>query len=491
MGGEYLAFDLGASSGRGIIGTIDGGKINLKEIHRFENKQIQYLGHYYWDILRLFDEMKNALTIAEKKGFKNLLSIGIDTWGVDFGLVGRGNVLLGNPYTYWDPRTDGIMDTVFDIVPAKNIYKLTGIQFIQFNSIFQLFSMVQENNPLLDVTEKLLFMPDLLNFLFTGEKVSEYTIASTSQLLNTVKKLWEPELFAKMSLPIDIMADIVKPGTVVGKLTAGVKKETGCSSDLNVIAPACHDTACAIAAVPAKGKGWAYLSSGTWSLMGIESDKPIISKASLENNFTNEGGVNGKIRFLRNIMGLWLLGCCRNIWLSQGESADYDELFKSAADCKPFRTVFDPDDPLFLNPVNMLDAITEYCQKQNQPVPNSKGEFVRAILESLALKYRFVIEKVNSMTDVPVHTLHIVGGGSQNEMLNQFAANATGLRVVAGPVEATAMGNILVQAIAKKELGSVEEGREMIKNSFQLKNYEPQEQNTWNDAFEKFKLLFS
>ncbi len=490
MGGEFLAFDLGAGSGRGIVGAIDKGKISLKEIHRFDNNPVQIMGHYYWDILRLFEEMKNALAIAMKNGYKNLSSLGVDTWGVDFGLVGRGNVLLGNPYTYRDPRTDGIMSKVFDLVPAKVLYNLTGIQFIQFNSIFQLYIMVQENNPLLNVTEKLLFMPDLINFLFTGEKVSEYTIASTSQMLNPVKKQWEPELFARMSLPIDIMADIVKPGTPVGKLLPVIRKETG-ASDLNVIAPACHDTACAIAAVPAKGTGWAYLSSGTWSLMGIEADKPIITKVSLENNFTNEGGVNDKIRFLRNIMGLWLLESCRKIWLNNGESADYKELFHSAADSKPFKTIIDPDDPLFLNPVNMIEAIAGHCRKNNQPVPANKGEFVRTILESLALKYRFVIDRINGMTAEPVHTLHIVGGGSQNDMLNQFAANATGLPVIAGPVEATAIGNIMIQAIAKKELNSVEEGREMIGNSFQLKHYMPKEQKTWNDIFVKYEYLFS
>ncbi|MBN2413036.1 rhamnulokinase [candidate division KSB1 bacterium] len=490
MGGEFLAFDLGASSGRGIIGAINNGKISLKEIHRFDNNHVQIQGHYYWDILSLFTEMKNALTIATKDGYKKLSSLGVDTWGVDFGLVGRDNVLLGNPYSYRDPRTDGIMNKVFDIVPAKILYNLTGIQFIQFNSIFQLYIMVQENNPLLNVTEKLLFMPDLINFLFTGEKVSEYTIASTSQLLNPVKKQWEPELFARMSLPIDIMPEIIKPGTLVGKITPEIMKETG-TSDLNVIAPACHDTASAIAAVPAKGKGWAYLSSGTWSLMGIETDKPIITKASLENNFTNEGGVDDKIRFLHNIMGLWLLESCRRLWLNNGESADYDELFKSAADSKAFKIIINPDDPSFLNPVNMLDAIDGYCKKNHQPVPGNKGEYVRTILESLALKYRFVIEKINSMTAEPVHTLHIVGGGSQNDMLNQFAANATGLPVFAGPVEATAIGNIMIQAIAKKELNSVEEGRDMIRNSFQLKRYEPKEQKTWNEIFVKNKYLFS
>jgi len=490
MGGEFLAFDLGASSGRGIIGKVDQGKISLKEIHRFDNTQIHLLGHYHWDILRLFDEMKQALTIAVKDGHKNISSLGIDTWGVDFGLVGRGNVLLGNPYTYRDPRTDSIMDKAFKIASAKDIYQLTGIQFLQFNTIFQLFSMVQEYNPLLDITEKLLFIPDLLNFLFTGEKVSEYSIASTSQLLNPVKKQWEPELFARLSLPIDIMADIVEPGTLVGKLTPDIAKEIG-SSQLDVIAPACHDTASAIAAVPADGKGWAYLSSGTWSLMGIESDKPIITPASRENNFTNEGGVNNKIRFLRNIMGLWLLHCCRKSWLNAGESAEYEELLKSAATSKPFKTIIEPDDPIFLNPADMLEAIAEYCRKNSQPIPATKGEYVRTILESMALKYCFVIDKINSMIDEPVNTLHIVGGGAQNEMLNQFAANATGLPVVAGPVEATAIGNILIQAIAKKELGSVAEGRQMIKNSFQLKYYEPTEQNTWNEVYDKYKKLFS
>ncbi|HPG40965.1 MAG TPA: rhamnulokinase family protein [bacterium] len=490
MVSEYLAFDLGASSGRGIIGAIEKGKISLQEIHRFENTQAQIMGHYHWDIIRLFTEMKYALSLAFKNGHRQISSLGVDTWGVDFGLVGRNNVLLGNPYCYRDARTDGMMDKVFNIVPAADIYRITGIQFMQFNTIFQLFSMVEENNPLLDIAEKLLFMPDLLNFLFTGEKVSEYSIASTSQLLNAVSKQWEPELFARLALPIDVMAEIVPPGTCVGKIMPEIMAETG-APEIDVIAPGCHDTASAIAAVPAQGKGWAYLSSGTWSLMGIEAEKPVITPASRENNFTNEGGVNGTIRFLKNIMGLWLLQSCRKNWANQGSAGDYDELLAAAAQAAPFRSIVDPDAPVFLNPPDMPEAITGYCNNTGQPAPTGKGEFVRAILESLALKYRYVIEKINSMIDEPVTTLHIVGGGSQNELLNQFAANATGLPVVAGPVEATALGNIMVQAIARGELASVNQGREIIRNSFQLKHYEPQDRNAWNDAYAKHRHLFS
>ncbi len=490
MGGKYLAFDLGASSGRGIIGAIEKGKIVLQEIHRFDNTQVQTIGHYHWDVLRLFAEMKHALTLAVKNDRWQISSLGVDTWGVDFGLVGRNNVMLGNPYSYRDSRTDGMMNKVFNIIPAGDIYRITGIQFMQLNTIFQLFSMVEDNNPLLDIAEKLLFMPDLLNFMFTGEKVSEYSIASTSQLLNAVTRHWEPELFAKLGLPIDVMAEIVSPGTCVGKLLPEITAETGCPA-VDVIAPCCHDTASAIAAVPAQGKGWAYLSSGTWSLMGIEADKPVLTLASQQNNFTNEGGVNGTIRFLKNIMGLWLLQCCRKSWTNRGESGDYDELLAAAARVKPFRSIVDPDNSEFLNPADMPEAIAHFCRKTGQPVPSNKGEFVRTIFESLALKYRHVIEKINSMVDEPLKILHIVGGGSQNEMLNQFAANATGLPVVAGPVEATALGNIMVQAIACGELAAVDQGREMIRQSFPLKQYEPQDTAAWDEAFARHKNLFS
>jgi len=324
----------------------------------------------------------------------------------------------------------------------------------------------------------------------TGEKYSEYSIASTSQLLNAKKKCWEEKIFDKLKLPENIMAPIIQPGTVLGKLLTDIAHETGVSS-VDVITPACHDTASAVAAVPAESTNWAYLSSGTWSLLGIEANEPIINGDSLQNNFTNEGGVNRKIRFLRNTMGLWLLQRTRESWKMQGESFSYYDLINMAAAAPAFKCIVDPDDQLFLNPPDMPTAIVEFCKKRRQPFPENKGEFVRCIFESLAFKYRFIIEKINAMLDKPIETMHIVGGGSQNEMLNQFSANATGLTVIAGPVEATAIGNILVQAIAKKELSNIEEGRKLVANSFLLKYYKQKNQEEWNTVYENVKQVFS
>ncbi len=486
---EYLAFDIGASSGRGIVGSLENGKIELTEVHRFPNVQVLLWGHYYWDILKLFEELKEALSNSIKKGYKNITSLGVDTWGVDFGLIGRDNVLLGNPYSYRDSRTNDIMEEAFKMMPAKDMYKYTGIQFMQFNSVFQLYSMVKTSHPLLPVSEKLLFTPDLLNYMFTGEMVSEYSIASTSQLLNANTRQWEPEIFAKLSLPIDIMPEIVKTGTRIGPILSDIASETG-ASNIDVVAPASHDTASAVAAVPAKGENWAYLSSGTWSLMGIETASPLINDLTLSSNFTNEGGINDTIRFLKNIMGMWLLNGCRKEWIDNGISADFGVLLESAKSATPFKAIIHPDDPIFLNPPNMIKAICEYCSNKNQPAPETPGEFTRTILESLALKYRYVIEIINQISDSKITTLHIVGGGSQNELLNQYAANACGIPVVAGPIEATAIGNIMVQAITAGEIGSIEEGREIVKNSFEMKTFEPQETVMWDEAYQKYNHLF-
>ncbi|MBN1998637.1 rhamnulokinase [candidate division KSB1 bacterium] len=486
---KYLAVDLGASSGRAMLATLNN-KLYLEEIYRFSNHPVQMLGHIYWDILYLFNEMKNGMRKTAAAGASKLESIGVDTWGVDFGLVGRNDVLLGNPYAYRDARTEGMMEKVFKMMPQKQLYGLTGIQFMQFNSVFQLYCMVRESHPVLARAERLLFMPDLLNFMLTGEKVSEYTIASTSQLLNAEKRQWEAEIFAKLSLPVDIMSPIVKPGTLIGPLLPELLRETGLVGT-DVVAPACHDTACAVAAVPASGSSWAYLSSGTWSLMGIESREPIINELSLKNNFTNEGGVDNSIRFLRNIMGLWLLQGCIKSWQNEGHTLSYEKILSDAKKAQPFKCIINPDDALFMNPPDMPAAIQQYCKEQRQPTPQDTGEIVRCILESLALRYRAVIEKINEMLSKPIKKLHIVGGGCQNKLLNQFAANATGLEVIAGPVEATAIGNILVQALAKKNIANLAEGREIVKNSFPLARYQPQNPSEWQEIYEKYRSLMA
>jgi rhamnulokinase len=487
---KFLAFDFGAESGRAILGILDRGKIGLEEIHRFPNKQVDISGHIHWDLSYLFGELKKALATAVRKGHRELLGLGVDTWGVDFGLVGKDDQLLENPYAYRDKRTDGMMDKAFQRISREEMYARTGVQFMPFNSVFQLLSVVETESLLLDKIESLLFMPDLFNFLLTGQKFSEYTIASTSQLLNAQKRDWDPGIFEKLGLPVQIMAPIIQPGTSIGPLQPEISRETDISP-VDVIAPACHDTASAVAAVPAQTDNWAYLSSGTWSLLGIEVDEPIINEKSLKNNFTNEGGVGRKIRFLRNTMGLWLLQRCLKDWEKKGESLGYDELAGLALDSGEFKSIVDPDDHTFLNPPSMPEAIAEFCGKTQQPVPEKKGEFIRCIYESLALKYRFLIDKINAMCPEPAEVLHVVGGGSQNEMLNQFSADATGLRVIAGPAEATAVGNIIVQAIAKKIVDGIEEGRRVVSRSFPLKTYEPKNKNKWNRVYERVKGLFS
>lgn len=486
---KFLAFDFGAESGRAILGILDRKKICLEEIHRFPNKQINVSGHIHWDLSYLFGELKKGLKSAARKGHGELLGLGVDTWGVDFGLIGKDDRILEDPFAYRDKRTEGMMDRAFQLISREEMYARSGIQFMPFNSVFQLLSVVESESALLDKIETLLFMPDLFNFLLTGQKLSEYTIASTSQLLNAKKRDWEPGIFEKLGLPIHIMAPIIQPGTSVGQILPEISQETDISP-VDVIAPASHDTASAVAAVPAQSANWAYLSSGTWSLLGVEVNEPIINEKSLKNNFTNEGSVDKKIRFLRNTMGLWLLQKCMKDWEKKGESHDYDELTRLASGAEEFRSVVDPDDHSFLNPPDMPGAIAEFCKKTHQPVPEKKGEFVRCIYESLALKYRFLVDKINTMCAEPVELLHVVGGGSLNEMLNQFSADAAGLRVIAGPAEATAVGNIMVQAIAKKILNGIDEARRVVSRSFPLKSYEPENQDKWNSVYEKVKGMF-
>jgi rhamnulokinase len=375
-------------------------------------------------------------------------------------------------------------------MPKDEMYRLTGTQFMQINTVFQLLSMAESKDTLLDDAETLLFMPDLFGFHLTGSKYSEYTIASTSQLLNARTKQWEPVIFEKLGLPVELMAPLTEPGTVVGRFLPEVAREVGLGA-VDVIAPASHDTASAVAAVPAKAPNWAYLSSGTWSLLGIEVEEPILSEAALRHNFTNEGGVDGKIRFLRNTMGLWLLERCRDAWKREGEPTDYAELVHLIAEAPPFARIVDPDDPSFLNPPDMPAAIAAFCEKTGQGVPETKGEYGRAIFESLALKYRFILEKIADVCGRPIEVLHIVGGGSQIKILNQWAADATGLPVIAGPTEATAVGNILIQAMAKNELAGIEEGRGLVRRSLPLKQYEPKRRDDWLAIYSQKKRFFS
>jgi rhamnulokinase len=468
---KFLAFDFGAESGRAVVGILEDDKLLLEEVHRFSNTQIHVLGHSYWNILALFEELKKGLSLAVQKGHGDIVSIGIDTWGVDFGLIGRKGDIIGFPFTYRDARTSGMMEKVFEKVSSDTLYSCTGIQCMQINSLYQLFSMTQTNPELLGLADRLLFMPDLFNYMLTGKINSEYTIASTSQLLNVHSKAWDKELMEAIGLPSRLMAPLIQPGEIVGKLLPQICQETGLQ-EVDVVAVGSHDTASAVAAVPAQGDRWAYISSGTWSLIGIEQQRPILDRA-LQKHFTNEGGVEGTIRFLRNVMGLWLLQETRKCWQKQGTTFSYAELSAMASAAKDFRSLIDPDDALFLNPPDMPAALRTYCRKTSQPVPERNEELVRCILASLASKYASVLQAITKATKKKIELLHIVGGGSQNNLLNQLTADAAGIPVSAGPVEAAAAGNIIVQAKAHGSIRSIQHGREIVARSFSLKIFQP------------------
>ncbi|MEN8192746.1 MAG: rhamnulokinase family protein [Bacteroidota bacterium] len=485
---KFLAFDFGAESGRAIVGILSDKKIELHEVHRFPNIIENISGNLNWNIHYLFDELKTGILKAIQKGHTDIESLAVDTWGVDFGLVSEDNKLLGSPFAYRDSRTNGMLEKAFNLMPKTELYNYTGIQFMQINSAFQLLSMVESGNTLLRSADKLLFMPDLLNFLLTGKKKSEYTIASTSQLLNAKEKKWERKIFSSLNLPYNLMADIIMPGTKIGNLHSSICDDIGLKN-IDVIAVGSHDTASAVAAVPNLESNWAFISSGTWSLIGVETDNPIINEKSYEYNFTNEGGVGGKIRFLRNVMGMWIIQQLKKEWESQGEVYSYSELNELAVEAILFGCNIDTDDPAFLNPKSMVDAINKFCNKTSQKQPKSKGEYIRSVLESLAFKYRLVIDKINLFRDEKIETINIVGGGSQNELLNQFTADATGLQVIAGPVESTALGNIIVQAIATGKIKDINEGRRIIANSVKLKVYNPKKNDLWNKELQRIRKI--
>ncbi len=484
---QALAFDLGAESGRAVLGTLDGGRLAVREVHRFPNTPLRLFGHEHWNIFALLDEMKKALRACAELVPGGPASIGVDTWGVDFGLLARDGSVLGLPYCYRDKRIEGAMEEYFKLVPPEALYEATGIQFMPFNTLFQLYSMVRDRSPLLDAASDLLFMPDLFTYLLTGVKSSEFTMATTSQIYNPRTHDWHPGLFQAMGLSKHILQPVREPGTVIGPLLAETARETGLP-ELPVVATASHDTGAAVAAVPAEGRNWAYISSGTWSLVGIESEGPILSPAALAGNFTNEGGVGGTIRFLKNVSGLWLVQQCRKAWGAE-KAYSYEELAAMAAEASPFQALIDPDDPGFLNPPDMPDAIARYCAKTGQGFPSSKAGLVRSILESLALKYRWVIDQVRDIAGRPVEKIHVIGGGSRNRLLCRFTADATGLPLSAGPAEATAVGNLLVQAMAVKRISSLAEIRAIVRDSFELENYEPLQDAAWREAYERFRSI--
>lgn len=470
----YLALDLGAGSGRAIAGYLQNNQIVLDEIHRFPNRQVLLGDTLYWDFPALFAEIKQGIGLAVKKGYQ-LQGIAVDTWGVDFGLLDKKGHLLSNPVCYRDNRTEHILEAVFRKIAKEKLYAVTGNQLMSINTAFQLFSMVQSGDPLLSISEKLLFMPDLINYFLTGFAGNEYTIASTSQLLNAQTKAWEPTVFDSLDIPQKMVSEIVLPGTIIGKLKPEIAMETG-AGPVDVIAVGSHDTASAIAAIPSAKGGRAYLSSGTWSLLGIESNQAIMTAEAMNAHFSNEGGVGGKIRFLRNITGLWILQ--RLIAEEEnrtGRKMSYEKIVAEAALTEPNGGIIDPDDELFANPPSMNKAIHEYCIRHQVPVPRSLAASVRMVLDSLALKYAQAMTSLKHISGQSVECLYVVGGGSQNNLLNQLSANALKMEVRTGSVESTALGNILVQAIAKQEIASLEEGRALIQQSFESKIYNPQE----------------
>ncbi|NLG48807.1 MAG: rhamnulokinase [Chloroflexi bacterium] len=482
---NYLALDLGAESGRAIVGRLQDDKLELTPIHRFPNGPVRVLDGYYWDVLRLFAEMQQGLLIYRNQYGSDLDGIGIDTWGVDYGLLDKNGALIGNPRNYRDPRTDGMLQAAFERVPREEIFEATGIQFMQINTLYQLLSMKLSGDEALEQAQTLLMIPDLFNYWFTGVKTCEFSIATTSQFYDPRQRDWATSLLNKMGLPTDILQPIIQPGTIVGNLLPHIAEEAGLH-DVPVIAPACHDTGSAVAAVPAHGDDFAYISSGTWSLMGIEATEPIISAESLAFNFTNEGGVCGTFRVLKNIMGLWLVQQCRRTWAQEGEELSYSEITEMAAQAPAFGPLIEPDAHDFLAPGDMPSRIRAFCARTGQRQPETKGEIVRCALESLALKYRWVTEKLEILSGKSLRAIHILGGGSQNQLLCQFAADATQRPVIAGPVEATAMGNVLMQAIARGRLASLAEGREVVRNSCDLLTYEPQTSAAWDDAYGRF-----
>ena len=482
---SFFAVDLGATSGRTILGTFTPEGLEMEVVNRFPNHLIQARGHFYWDLFELYRNIVEGLKLAAQKEDIEITSIGIDTWGVDFVFVGKDGNLLRLPYSYRDPKnTVGAADRYFSRVDRSMVYKLTGIQVMDFNSLFQLNTLRENADSALEAANKILFVPDALSYMLTGQAVTEYTIATTAQIVNAQTRHIEPTILATIGLTEESFGRFVEPGEQVGTLTPELQAFTGLGA-VPVVAVAGHDTASAVAAVPAITPGFAYLSSGTWSLMGIETPGPVITAETEALNITNEGGVEGTIRLLKNICGMWLLERCRGEW----GPTSYDELIADAQASEAFRSLINPDDAIFANPAHMEEAIQTYCAQTGQPVPEARGQVVRCIFESLSLRYRQVLDMLRGLATRPIEALHVIGGGSRNDMLNQWTANAVGIPVVAGPSEATAIGNIGIQAIAAGQAKDIASMRQLIHDSITLKTFEPQDTDTWNTAYKKFLRL--
>ncbi|HKP53959.1 MAG TPA: rhamnulokinase family protein [Chloroflexia bacterium] len=486
---SFLAIDIGASSGRVMLGRWDGQRFELRELHRFPNGSVQVMGHLHWDVLRIWHEVKAGIAKYAAQHDEPPAGIGIDTWAVDFALLDDAGRLLGNPYHYRDRRTEGMPEEVDRRVSPQQLFAQTGIQRLPINTLYQLASMGQGRDRQLDMAETLLLIPDLFHYWMTGQTVAEYTNATTTQFYDMREQQWATDLLEVLDLPTRILPPVVAPGTILGELLPEVRDEVGLSYPVEVIASASHDTASAVAAIPGLDERSLYISSGTWSLVGVEIAQPILSNRARELNFTNEGGVGGTIRFLKNIGGLWLLQECRRQWQREGQTYTWPALVALAQQATPLRSVVDPDSGEFLNPNDMRAAIQAYCGRTGQPEPTSIGEIVRCCLESLALKYRWVLAALEEMTGPRIDTIRIVGGGSQNGLLCQLTADACGREVVAGPVEATALGNVLVQAVASGHLPDIAAGRRTVAASVQQATFEPRASGDWDAAYRNFDAL--
>jgi len=484
---NLIAFDLGAESGRVVLAGFDGNRLQLSEVHRFANNPVRVPDGLHWDIFHLWSEFRRGISLAAQQG--NLSGMGVDTWGVDFGLLDKQGVLIGNPYHYRDDRTDGMMEEAFRLVPRQEIFFQTGTQFMQLNSLFQLVAMAVKRSPALEIAETFLTIPDLFNYWLTGRKVCEFTNATTTQCYNPILKDWARPMLERLGIPAHIFPEIVTPGTILGTVSKSVADDTG-SPAIPVIAPACHDTGSAVAAVPARSPNFVWISSGTWSIVGIDTKEPVISDQSLAYNMTNEGGVCDTFRYSKNVMGLWLVQECRNTWTRLEREYSYDELTGMARSAEPLRSIIDPDANEFLKHGDMPKRIQAFCTRTGQPVPESKGAILRCAVESIALKYRLIIERLEASQGRRMDTVHIVGGGTKNRLLSQLTADATGRTVLTGPVEATSIGNALVQAIALGELASLEEAREVVRRSFEIETFEPTGGLEWGSAYNRLlKLL--
>jgi len=485
---NYLAVDLGAESGRTIVGSLERNHLSLTETHRFPNGPVRLPDGLHWDVLRLWSEIKGGIEISSAKFNKGLDSIGLDTWGVDFALLDSQGALLSNPFHYRDERTDGMLEEAFRRMPRAEIFENTGIQFMQLNTLYQLLAMSVQRSPLIDAAIKFVTIPDLFNYWLSGEMTNEFTNATTTQCFDPRQRDWATPVLVAMDIPLHLFGPTTESGSAIGTLLPYVAEETGAGA-IQIVVPACHDTGSAVVAVPAQNQDFAWISSGTWSIMGAEVREPVVSEKALEYNVTNEGGVFGTWRLSKNIVGLWLVQECKRTWAHQGDDLSYDEITRLASEASPFIAVMNPDDDQFFHPGDMPERIRHYCANTDQTVPQTKGEIVRVALESLALKYRWVLERLEELTDKRLDPIHIIGGGTKNRLLNQFTADATCRTVITGPVEATAIGNALMQAIGLKHLNSLADAREVVRASFAPEVYEPKETAAWDEAYASFQKV--